>query len=1401
MTLAKQVVSIPLQAGVDLENNSVLVSNDRFVSLQNAVFDKGALGQLHKRNGYEALTGNQVGASASLRSGQSLQVFNSELGQTTAPGSGVSCDFYTLPPVLDKWLNHGQIPNFDVARTSIYSGTASATNGDTCTANGVTLYAFELNGQVAIRVLDETSKSVYYQNSNIYLLGAGSYSPKCVAIKISGVYSLVCFTTNASGHLFATVVNPAAPELPPITTATGVTTLTPSAFTNECIYDVTGVGTTLCVVGYVQTASLGPFGAVYVWNVNPTTWAVVSSGNFQMGFGLPLSALCACPLGTATTTQIFIAGVPDGNLFTTPINNYQLYNVIWNVSTHVVVQSHEIVSTQVQAIPRMTCVPYQGGNVCFFWEVVGIDGNVGQINTCITSVASVTSQFVFTANASLCSQPFFVGDGNLYLYVQFVSSVQPTTFLMAYPLPSQGPLTAIVAAKFLSGISGGPPSNNRMPAVTQTITNGPFITSASTIIEEVSVNDKLASITGIGELSLTLGTGNIQGQQLGQNLCLAAGGLLWDYDGSNLVEHGFNVYPEAPVLTRADSFLTFILDVQDPTLTNPQTGRLCVGDNASTPGGAVGGFIQPGEYFCFEAFNNIGGPATPQVFYFEVDGNAGNTAELSSSAFSGYNQWPIAINSNMGAAQVASSIYNAMHAHLSHYTVTFTPATQTTVYTVQTINFVSSSPNIAVSTPSMNTRFSVTQTAEGAPTSGETYAQVCITGCPASLIQNGQYLTFTQSTSGAVANPFITYFWFTKGYTPGVEGAAANVPIIAADPNPYNINGYFVAEGTSVGNVVLNIGEDSDPTNAVYIGINIPLVGNETSSEVASAIADTFFAVQSYLGYDGSIVFGGNTTTIVADSSYVCTPSNFANNPQKGGVETNYVGQNITNVNNTYAAIEYVSVYEWIDGQGQLHQSAPSVPTTINIPTYTTLSGGVLYPNASVNIATESLYLTQKDMYKLATSDVDIAIYRTTTDGQIFYRVTSPTSVVLNNISSAQPVTYLDETSDTSIQSNQPVYTTGGILENDAPPATGIVVNHQDRLWVAATEDPTLWWYSQPFSQGYGIAFSSDLTIRVNPSVGTVNGGNIVAGASMDGNFISMQENLIQYVTGTGPDNTGANGLFSSPQLVASSTSIGCRDPGSVVLSPNGLIFKSTQGFYMLARGLALQYIGAPVKAFNADVVSAATALDTNSQVRFLSKAGTTLVWDWFYNCWGEFTNHQGVASISYDNIYFYINESTGLVYEEIPGLYSDDGAGYSLLVTTAWLKTSNIQGFQRMWKMFVEGFFSGTQQYQVQLAYDYNPTIIDTFVLNSTSGPGFLWGSETPWGSGIWGGGAPYTFPDRRQFRVFPSNQLCESVQMTFQDLSPYNTAVTPALNALDLEVGLRKGGYKRLGPGGSIG
>ena len=103
----------------------------------------------------------------------------------------------------------------------------------------------------------------------------------------------------------------------------------------------------------------------------------------------------------------------------------------------------------------------------------------------------------------------------------------------------------------------------------------------------------------------------------------------------------------------------------------------------------------------------------------------------------------------------------------------------------------------------------------------------------------------------------------------------------------------------------------------------------------------------------------------------------------------------------------------------------------------------------------------------------------------------------------------------------------------------------------------------------------------------------------MDDKLIIFKNNSIYFMAGDGPNNLGQQDTFSQPQLISSD--VGCENKNSIVLSPQGLFFKSNKGIFRLSRSLGLSYIGAPIEDFNDLTIKKADLLAKKNEVRFLT--------------------------------------------------------------------------------------------------------------------------------------------------------------------------------------------------------
>lgn len=464
----------------------------------------------------------------------------------------------------------------------------------------------------------------------------------------------------------------------------------------------------------------------------------------------------------------------------------------------------------------------------------------------------------------------------------------------------------------------------------------------------------------------------------------------------------------------------------------------------------------------------------------------------------------------------------------------------------------------------------------------------------------------------------------------------------------------------------------------------------------------------------------------------------------------------------------YQWCYEWTDNQGNIHRSAPSVPVVAVV------SGGS--GSGSVTLNVPYLRLTYKTQNK-----VRLVGYRWSVMQPSYYRITSITSPTLNN-PAADSVAFVDILSSAQILGNDLIYTTGGVIEDIAAPASAAQALFKARVFLVDSEDRNLLWFSKQVIEGVPVEFSDLFTIYIPPSSGArVSTGTITALAPMDDKLVIFKQDAIYYITGNGPDNTGSNNDFSDPIFIAST--VGCANPDSVVLTPKGLMFQSDKGIWLLSRDLQTSYIGAPVQEFNDQSVQSAVAIPATNQVRFVLP-NNMLMYDYYYDQWGTFSN-SGISSVIFQGKHTCVDEF-GQITKELPGSYLDISSPVLMSFSTSWLNLAGVQGYQRAFYFYVLGTYLSPHKLNFQIAYDYNSSPTQSTLItpnNFSSAVPSSFGVPTPFG----GPG------NIEQWRVFLAKQRCQAFQIQFNEIFDASMGVTPGagltLSGINVVAGIKKG------------
>lgn len=466
----------------------------------------------------------------------------------------------------------------------------------------------------------------------------------------------------------------------------------------------------------------------------------------------------------------------------------------------------------------------------------------------------------------------------------------------------------------------------------------------------------------------------------------------------------------------------------------------------------------------------------------------------------------------------------------------------------------------------------------------------------------------------------------------------------------------------------------------------------------------------------------------------------------------------------------YLFHWEHVLKNGEREMST-AIPYNLNIPTVVTES-------YSVTATFNTLSLTNKD-------DVRLAVYRTKSGANTYYRVDDPLNPVYN-VSGSDVITFTDTLNDSVIGLREYAYMNAQ-LGNDAPPAAKIIKKGKQRLFLSGlAEDEMAVRYSKLAQNSEVVPFSDAFEVRLDDE-----GGPITALEIMDENVIIFKKHKVFVMVGNGPNDLGQANDFSVPQQVTSD--VGCTQLRSVVLTPMGVMFMSSKGFYLIDRSFQFNYIGADVELYNNSTITSAEVVPDRNEVRFLTSDGTTLLYDYFFNSWSIHPRVTGEGGTIWDNKYVWVG-TDGITHKESEE-YVDGTTAYSLVMETAWINFGSLQNFGRVRKALLIGDFKTHHNLKISIAYNYEESYVNSVVFGTTGSLATdTWGSDDTWGSGsFWGGQSDNQY--QLMFNI--PNPRCQAIKFKFEDRG--STGESYEIQELMLEVGMlpgsmRVGSNKRL-------
>jgi len=340
------------------------------------------------------------------------------------------------------------------------------------------------------------------------LLSSVASSPRCVAL---GSYILI-FYLDTSGH--RVVFKYISANAPSVISSEVEVAL--NLNTTNTPYDVTVISARAFVSW--NTSDVGNSIAVRYVNAFLTVSSALTVATEQ-----------------ATTCLGVFGDTNNSNLWVVYYNGTKIRYFIanYNLSTTLVKSATDILT--VASIVQITGIVTSTNNAKVFYEKsASATYNHLTYYITVTSTGTIGSATVLLRSVGLASKPFLYGSVN-YVLVAYESTLQPTYFLVDE--------TGFIILKLASNNGGGLQTTAALP---QVISTGTTTFSVPYLLKDLltTVSGTVYTQTGVQNATFDFANANTYLRTEQANNQHIAGGILNMYDGANLVEHGFNLYPE-----------------------------------------------------------------------------------------------------------------------------------------------------------------------------------------------------------------------------------------------------------------------------------------------------------------------------------------------------------------------------------------------------------------------------------------------------------------------------------------------------------------------------------------------------------------------------------------------------------------------------------------------------------------------------------------------------------------------------------------------------------------------------------------------------------------------------------------------------------------------------------------
>lgn len=339
--------------------------------------------------------------------------------------------------------------------------------------------------------------------------------------------------------------------------------------------------------------------------------------------------------------------------------------------------------------------------------------------------------------------------------------------------------------------------------------------------------------------------------------------------------------------------------------------------------------------------------------------------------------------------------------------------------------------------------------------------------------------------------------------------------------------------------------------------------------------------------------------------------------------------------------------------------------------------------------------LSGADYFKNA---AEIWLYMTTKDSVSTYflvqraSIGRDTSVHFDPVLSQLPYVTFNIDREPPFSADQ-IYTAGGELENSAAPPSRTIETYRDRTLALSGYDNKLY-YTKPRVAGRGIEWCQATQYFELPD-------DCLGVASNETCFLIFTKRGVYAIEGYGPSSTGvpAN-AFGTMQLITNQ--VGLYEVNSCKTTPVGVIFRTSQGWWLIDRSLSLSEISSDISGM-VGLTDQTLSIEVDARyacikIAMIPGGAVGLPASKVYNYWYDskrwstdvFASQPTVSyrdAMILNDVYFLLNGSDVLA-RSSPAYGTSwldgqiDPLGHGPNIQTGWITVANIAMLKRIWRV-----------------------------------------------------------------------------------------------------------------------